>query len=74
MGNELIYSLTILRFRKYLFVVTCQLDLARKKNKYINNYRLGTKDDQTTFQLVFFSIFNFLFANISYLFVIRTLL
>lgn len=54
MGNELIYSLTVLRFRKCLFIVTCQLDLVRKKNKYINNYRLGTIDDQITFQLLFF--------------------
>lgn len=54
MGNELIYSLTILRFRKCLLIVTCQLNLAWKKNKNINNYRLGTKDDQITFQLLFF--------------------
>lgn len=64
MGNELIYSLTILRFRKCLFIVTCQLDLARKKNKYINNYRLGTKDDQTTFQLGFFSVYSTFYLQI----------
>lgn len=55
-------------------MVTCQLDLAWKKNKYINNYKLGTEDAQITFHLLFFSIFNFLIANISYLFIIRKLL